>query len=72
VLDSAHPTPNYLILPLIIKYNFAYQKTEKRTGGVVQVVECLPNKHQALSSSPSTNTKKKKKDWKEWQIKKRT
>jgi hypothetical protein len=28
-------------------------------GGVAQVVECLPNKHEALSSNPSTEKKKK-------------
>jgi hypothetical protein len=25
-----------------------------RAGGVVQVIECLPSKHKALSSNPST------------------
>jgi hypothetical protein len=38
------------------------EKTQdkKRADGVSQVVECLPSKHEALSSNP-INTKKKKK-----------
>jgi hypothetical protein len=32
-----------------------------RAGGVVQVVECLPSKCEALSLNPSTEKKKKKK-----------
>jgi hypothetical protein len=31
--------------------------TQKRTGGVTQVVECLPNKCAALSSSSSIEKK---------------
>jgi hypothetical protein len=31
----------------------------KRTGTVVQVVECLPEKHKPLSSIPNTTKKKK-------------
>jgi hypothetical protein len=34
--------------------------TEKRAGGVVQVVECLPSKSEALSLNSSTAKKKKK------------
>jgi hypothetical protein len=34
--------------------------TQNRTGGVAQVVECLPSKHEALSSNQSTDRKKKK------------
>jgi hypothetical protein len=33
----------------------------KRAGRVVQVVECLPSKHQALSSTPVPPKKEKKK-----------
>jgi hypothetical protein len=33
----------------------------KRTGRVAQVIECLPNKHEALSSNISITKKKKKK-----------
>jgi hypothetical protein len=36
--------------------------TQKRAGEVIQVVECLPCKHEALSSKPNT-AKKKKKDY---------
>jgi hypothetical protein len=35
--------------------------TQKRAGGVTQVVEHLPSKHKALSSNPSIAKKKKKK-----------
>jgi hypothetical protein len=28
--------------------------TQKMTGGVAQAVECLPSKHKALSSNPTT------------------
>jgi hypothetical protein len=30
---------------------------KRRAGGVDQVVECLPSKHEALSSKPSTKKK---------------
>jgi hypothetical protein len=33
--------------------------TQKRAGGVAQVVECLPSKGEALSSKPSTGKKKR-------------
>jgi hypothetical protein len=32
---------------------------ERKTGGVVQVVECLPSKRKPLSSNPRTAQKKK-------------
>jgi hypothetical protein len=35
--------------------------TQKRAGGVVQVVEQLPSKSKALNSNPSTTTTTKKK-----------
>jgi hypothetical protein len=35
---------------------------ERRLGGVTQVVECLPNKCEALSSNSSTGKKKKKEE----------
>jgi hypothetical protein len=31
--------------------------TKKRAGGVVQVVECLPSKYEALSLNPNTTKK---------------
>jgi hypothetical protein len=34
----------------------------KRVGGLAQVVELLPSKHQTLNSIPSTTKKKKKKN----------
>jgi hypothetical protein len=34
--------------------------TKKGAGGVAQVVEHLPSKHEALNSSPNTVKKKKK------------
>jgi hypothetical protein len=34
---------------------------QKRAGGVVKVVECLPSKCEAQNSNPSTKKKKKKK-----------
>jgi hypothetical protein len=33
----------------------------KRGGTEVQVVQCLPNKHEALHSNPSTTRRKKEK-----------
>jgi hypothetical protein len=33
--------------------------TQKRAGRVDQVVECLPSKHESLSSNPKTTGKKK-------------
>jgi hypothetical protein len=36
--------------------------TAKSTGGMVQVVECLPTKHKALSSNLETTREKKKKE----------
>jgi hypothetical protein len=44
------------------KHKFLFQKypihththTQKKTGGVAQVVECLPIKCEALNSNPST------------------
>jgi hypothetical protein len=32
-----------------------------KTGEVAEVVQCLPNKHEALSSNPTSKKKKKKK-----------
>jgi hypothetical protein len=32
--------------------------TQKRAGGVAQVVECLPSQHEALSSNPCTTKNK--------------
>jgi hypothetical protein len=32
--------------------------TQNRTGRVVEVIECLPSKHEALNSNPSTKKKK--------------
>jgi hypothetical protein len=32
-----------------------------RSGRVAQVIECLPSKHEALSSNPSATKKKKTK-----------
>jgi hypothetical protein len=37
-----------------------HQEDTIRAGGVTQVVECLPNKSEALSSNPSMAKKKKK------------
>jgi hypothetical protein len=37
----------------------------KRAGTVVQVIECLPSKHEALRSNPSTAKEKKKEEEKE-------
>jgi hypothetical protein len=34
--------------------------TQNRAGGVTQAVECLPSKHEALSSNTSTKRKKKR------------
>jgi hypothetical protein len=31
-----------------------YPTHKKRAGGVAQVIECLPRKHEALSLNPST------------------
>jgi hypothetical protein len=31
-------------------------------GGMAQVVDCLPSKHEALSSNPSTDKKKQRKE----------
>jgi hypothetical protein len=45
--------------------------TRKQAGRVTQVIECLPSKHEALSSSPSTTKRPKptnqanKKKWQE-------
>jgi hypothetical protein len=36
------------------------QHTKKRTGGMVQEVECLPSKPEALNSKPRIEKKKKK------------
>jgi hypothetical protein len=36
------------------------RKVERRAGGVAQVTQCLPRKHEALSSNLSTEKKKKK------------
>jgi hypothetical protein len=36
------------------------KKSQKRAGGVAQVVELLPSKCEALSSNPNTAKKKKK------------
>jgi hypothetical protein len=33
--------------------------TQKRAGGVAQVVECLLSKHEVLSSNPSTRKKER-------------
>jgi hypothetical protein len=41
--------------------------TQTRAGGVVQVVEYLPSKCEALNSNPSTAKKKKKKERKKAQ-----
>jgi hypothetical protein len=39
----------------------AYLKTTaKRAGGMAQMVKCLPNKHEALSSNSSTAKKQNK------------
>jgi hypothetical protein len=38
-----------------------YSTQKNRAGAVPQVVECLPSKHEALSSNLSTDKKKKKK-----------
>jgi hypothetical protein len=35
---------------------------QKRAGGMTQVVKCLPSKHAADSSNPSTAKKKKRKE----------
>jgi hypothetical protein len=35
------------------------QKRKMVAGGVAQVVECLPSKHEVLSSNPSTEKKKR-------------
>jgi hypothetical protein len=43
--------------------------TEKRAGGVVQVVEHLPNKHKALSSNPTTKKITKQKQHKKPNLK---
>jgi hypothetical protein len=41
---------------------FYLEKTHKRAGGVAQVVDHLPSKCEALSSNPSTEFKKKKRE----------
>jgi hypothetical protein len=33
---------------------------KKRAGGVAQMADCLPSKHEALSSNPSAKGKKKR------------
>jgi hypothetical protein len=38
--------------------------TQNRAGGVTQVIQCLPNKCEALSSNPSTAKQRKKKEQK--------
>jgi hypothetical protein len=43
----------------------------KRPGGVTEVVELLPSKCEALSSSPSTDKNKKRKERKTNQTKKK-
>jgi hypothetical protein len=37
------------------------KKVHARVGGVAQVIEYLPSKHEALSSNPPITAKKKKK-----------
>jgi hypothetical protein len=46
-----------------------YQKILSRTGVVAQAVDCLPSKHEALNSNPSTagEEKKKKRYSQEWE-----
>jgi hypothetical protein len=36
------------------------KKSQKRAGGVVQEIECLPSKHKTLSSNPRTKNKQTK------------
>jgi hypothetical protein len=40
----------------------SFTNLQRRAGGVDQVVQCLPSKHEALSSNTNT-AKKKKKNW---------
>jgi hypothetical protein len=40
--------------------------TQKRIGREAQVVECLPSKHETLSSNPNIVKKKKKKKTLGW------
>jgi hypothetical protein len=35
-----------------------YKNSKKRAGGVIQVVEHLPSKHEVLSSNPNTTKKR--------------
>jgi hypothetical protein len=46
---------------IIPKTHLKKYPTQIRAGGVTQVVECLPNKYEALSSNLGTAKKKKKK-----------
>jgi hypothetical protein len=43
-----------------------------KTGEVAEVVQCLPNKHEALSSNPTSKKKKKKRKEKRKQTTKST
>jgi hypothetical protein len=38
-----------------------FKKKKNRANGVAQVVECLPHKHEKLSSNPNTTIKGEKK-----------
>jgi hypothetical protein len=39
---------------------FSKKPTQKRTGGVAQVIENLPSKHEVLRANPSITKKKKR------------
>jgi hypothetical protein len=41
------------------------QAKSKKAGSVAQVVQCLPRKHQALNSIPSTERKREREERKE-------
>jgi hypothetical protein len=45
------------------KYSRPYSRItkEKKAGGLIQMAGCLPSKHRALNSNPSTSKKGKKK-----------
>jgi hypothetical protein len=43
---------------LLTSFSFSYHCPKLGAGEVAQVVACLPRKHEALSSNPSTTEKK--------------
>jgi hypothetical protein len=47
---------------LIIKEKWKKKKILTKTGGLAQVIECLPGKYEPLSSNPSNTKKERSKD----------